>query len=261
MNTKTKSNPIEFVVRYETEATYTDVATWVADVDEAFQLHQKSGWNWANVAKRGFDSLSKRYDKTTLYDHLQTQNTRMTRKRMQNIMSMMNKPYCKLAQDLELDIAHVEAVLGCTDDEAEALLLEAAEQSLSASAIGGILRERRLGAVAAPNAFVPAVGNEPSNTATDDDPPFARTQGNVLYEADDLDAKAERLAGSASAYDFSDDESGGTDIDDMQFSGYEFSDILQRGALKLRNLAAKSDDWQRQRTMQEWLHIIDRVLY
>lgn len=255
MQTNTKA-PIEFVVRYETEATYTDVATWVADVDEAFQLHQKSGWNWANVAKRGFDSLSKRHDKTALYDHLQTQNPRMTRKRMQNVISLMNKPYCKLAQDLELDIAHVEAVLGLPDDEAEALLLEAAEQSLSATAIGGIIRERRLASVAAPNTFVPAVGND--SAATDDEPPFARKQGNVLYEADDLDAKADALAGDADSYTYSNDDN---DIDSYQFSGYEFSDLLERGALKLRKYAATDEQWHRQRTLQEWLKIVDRLLY
>ena len=253
MNTETKSNPIEFVVRYETESTYTDVTTWVADVDEAFQLHQKSGWNWANVAKRGFDSLSKRYDKTALYDHLQTQNPRMTRKRMQNIMSMMNKPYCKLAQDLELDIAHVEAVLGVSDDEAESLLLDAAEQSLSASAIGGIIRERKQAMQP-----VPVVGNErvsavvAPNHATDDDPPFARTQGNVLY--DDLDATAERLAGSSAAYNYTDDD----ESDQYTYTGAEFHSLLQRATNRLRDNAVL---WEEQRTMGEWLSLVATQTY
>lgn len=248
MQTKT-STPLQFVVSYETKTEYTDVSTWVTDVDEAFQLHQKSGWNWANVAKRGFDNLSKRHDKTTLYDHLQTQNPRMTRKRMQNIMSLMNKPYCKLAQDLELDIAHVEAVLSLPDSEAEAMLLDAAEQSISATGIGAIIRERKQAAQPMPPADLPAVGND-----TDDEPPFARTKGNVLYEADDLDAKADALAGSSAAYDFTDDD----ESDAYTYTGPEFHSLLQRATNRLRDNAAV---WEEQRTLNEWLSLVATQTY
>lgn len=253
MQTETKT-PLQFVVSYEVKQSYTDEATWIADVGNAYELYQSSGWNLVNVLAKGVNDLRSRADKSTLYQRVHEQYPNLSVKRMQNLVSLARKPYAKQAQDLGLEIAHVEAVLGLPDDEAEALLLDAAEQSLSANAIGGIIRERRLATVAAPAAFVPAVGND---SATDDEPPFAN-RNSVLY-ADNTDAKADALAGDADSYDYTPE--GSADIDSYQFSGYEFGDLLERGALKLRKYAAQDEQWHRQRTLQEWLRIVDRLLY
>lgn len=253
MNTETKSNPIEFVVRYETATNYTDESQWISDVGNAYELYQSSGWNLVNVLSKGISDLRSRADKSVLYQRVHEQYPSLSVKRMQNLVSLARKPYAKQAQDLGLEIAHVEAVLGVSDDEAEALLLEAAEQSLSANAIGGIIRERKQAMQP-----VPVVGNErvsavvAPNHATDDDPPFARTQGNVLY--DDLDATAERLAGSASAYNFSDDD----DTDAYTYTGAEFHSLLQRATHRLRDNAAV---WEEQRTLGEWLSLVATQAY
>lgn len=246
MNTETKT-PLQFVVSYETTTTYTDESAWLTDLDNAYTLHAKSGWHFADVLHRGISQLQKRRDKTDLYQ-LAHDQTRVSIKRMQNLVSMMHKPYAKQAQDLGLEIAHVEAVLGLDDDEAEAMLLDAAEQSITANAIGGILRERRLGAVAAPNAFVPAIGN--ISEGTDDEPPFSNPRS-VLY--DDTDAKAERLAGSASAYNYSDD-----DTDSYTYTGAEFYSVLQRATNRLRDNSAV---WEEQRTINEWLSLVATQTY
>lgn len=247
MNTETKT-PLQFVVSYETTTTYTDESAWLTDLDNAYTLHAKSGWHFADVLHRGVSQLQKRRDKTDLYQ-LAHDQTRVSIKRMQNLVSMMNKPYAKQAQDLGLEIAHVEAVLGLDDDEAEAMLLDAAEQSITANAIGGILRERRLGKIA----DVPAVGNE------DDEPPFTRAKGNVLYESDDLDAKADALADSVSAYDFTDDT--GTDIDDMLLNGNEFAGMLQRAAHKLVDKAKRDEFWNQQRSVEAWYRLAEQLIY
>lgn len=239
MTTETKT-PLQFVVSYETTTTYADESEWLTDLDNAYTLHARSGWHFADVLHRGISQLQKRRDKTDLYQ-LAHEQTRVSVKRMQNLVSMMNKPYAAQAQELNLEIAHVEAVLGVSDDEAEAILLDAAEQSLSANAIGGILRERRLGTVAAPNTFVPAVGNQSADT-DDDDPPFAHTQRNVLYD----DA-------APAARTYTDD-----DTDSYTYTGAEFHSLLQRATHRLRDNAAL---WEEQRTINEWLSLVATQAY
>lgn len=248
MNTETKT-PLQFVVRYETATNYTDEATWIADVGNAYELYQSSGWNLVNVLAKGISDLRSRTDKSVLYQRVHEQYPSLSVKRMQNLVSLARKPYTKQAQELGLEIAHVEAVLGLPDEEAEALLLDAAEQSLSASAIGGIIRERRLATVAAPNAVVPDGGND--SAATDDEPPFANPRS-VLY--DDTDAKAERLAGSASAYNYTDDD----ESDQYTYTGAEFHGLLQRAVNRLRDNAAV---WEEQRTINEWLSLVATQSY
>lgn len=237
MTTETKA-PLQFVVSYETATVYTDESEWLTDLDNAYTLHARSGWHFADVLHRGISQLQKRHDKTDLYQ-LAHEQTRVSIKRMQNLVSMMNKPYAAQAQELGLEIAHVEAVLGVSDDEAEALLLDAAEQSLSASAIGGIIRERRMASVAAPTTFVPDDGND--SAATDDDPPFANPQRNVLY--DDTAPTA-----------YTDDD----DTESYTYTGAEFHSLLQRATNRLRDNAAL---WEEQRTLHEWLSLVATQAY
>lgn len=252
-----ETQTLEFVVSYETPEEYTETSDWLVDLGSALDLYQRSGWNFVAVLAKGIDDLSRRKEKTALYADAHAQYPKLSIKRMKNLVSLSHKPYCKLAKDLELEIAHVEAVLGLSDDEAEAILLEAAENGLSANAIGATLRKKRQANVAYPDS--PDNGNQRSindDVLADNDVPFDTSKPNVLYEnADDYSDEADAYAGDPANYEYIDES------DSYTYTGEEFAQRMIDGANRLRRLAELQDGWQRQRTQREWIMKIDELIY
>lgn len=242
--TETQTQKIEFVVYRERDERYIDLSTWLADMETDYAAYQESGWRWVETIYNGIErSCETRAQKSAWYQAAQEQNPKMKIKRMQNLVSMRRKPYAKTAQELGLEIAHVEAVLGLPDDAAEAMLIEAAEQGLHATAVGARIREERQRNVKSVD--LPDAGNEDNNMH---DVPFSHNGSNVLYEqGDDYSAEANAYAGSHDGYDWSDD-------DELMLNRNEARDMIEAAWRRL-----PADD--EQRTLGEWLSLLLRNAY
>jgi hypothetical protein len=260
MNTETKAPTTTFVVHFD------DVSAWLTELGSSYHNYQHSGWQFVTTLQAGIDQFGS--NKAELYEAAADQ-TDLSTKTLQNYVSMARKPSSKFAASNGLEIGHAVAVLGVEDLHAVPLLRHAKVQRLSVESLRAVVRDYHAGKVSfkpdfdghlivtdiAPAVTVPDDGNRTAavtapNHATDDDPPFARTQGNVLYESDDLDAKAERLAGSSAAYDFSDDE------DTLLLTINEARDAINRAMQRL----SRVDDGT-QRALNEWLRLVAQQTY
>lgn len=248
MAVETKS--IEFVVATDEES------QWLVTLGELWTVHTNTGWQFVTELQNGIDKFSKRRNRTELYELVANQ-TNIGVKRLMNLVSMSRNENSQIAKDLGLGIAYAEMVLGLDYHEAEALLLQAAEQALSASALGALIREKRQATTAKTNTTtqdLPDAGNERRYISADPDddsePPFAN-KSSILYEqGDDYSAEASAYAGSASGYDWTDDE------DDMVLSLNEARDAINRAMQRLSLL----DDGT-QRTLGEWCSFVLRNAY
>lgn len=228
-----------------------DESQWLVTLGELWQARTQAGWQFCRTLRDGVDKFSRRRDKTELYELVANQ-TGLAVKTLMNLVSIARNENSELAEDLGLDIAHADAVRALFFDEAQALLTQAAEQSLSADAVKAIIRERRQQNTAQPQrTFVPDAGNEPEArhyvSAEPDDVPFSNGR-NVLY--DDVDARAEHYAGSSSGYDWQDED------DAMTYTIDEVYSLIQRAVNRLKDVDANS-----QRTVGEWLGFIGRQCY
>ncbi|HSG61636.1 MAG TPA: hypothetical protein VLA24_09405 [Pseudomonadales bacterium] len=240
---QTETQSIEWTVSTDEES------RWLVTLGELWQARTQTGWQFVTELRDGIDKFSKRRDRAQLYELVANQ-TGLAIKTLMNYVSLSRNPNSAMARELGLDIAHAEAVLGLEYDEAQALLTQAAETSLSANAIGAIVRESRQARTASP---VPAVGNETNQRSINDDMhdvPFDTSKPNVLYD-DDYDTEADNLAGSATAYDYGDDEDGYT------YTGPEMLSLIQRATNRLRDTPM----WDEQRTVNEWLAMLARHTY
>lgn len=224
---------------------------WLVTLGDLWTAHTMTGWQFVKELRRGIDRFGKRRDKTELYELVANQ-TGLATKTLMNYVSLARNENSPLAEELGLDIAHADAVRTLVYDEAEALLMQAAEQSLSADAVKAIIRERRQANTAAPD-LIPDVGNERQAKTNfvspyDDEPPFA-DKSSILYD-DDYSAEANAYAGSANGYDWADDDDGMTYTIDEMYS------LLQRAVNRLKDV----DDGT-QRTTVEWLRQIARHTY
>ena len=215
---------------------------WLVRLGDLWTARTQAGWQFVKELQTGIDSYSKRRDKSELYE-LAANQTGLSTKTLMNYVSLARNENSALAEDLGLDIAHADVVRSLFFDEAQALLLQAAEQSLSADALKAIIRERRQAATAAPGTVIPDAGN----VATDEDPPFAN-RGSVLYQDDEYDELADSFAGDVCAYDYSDD--------DYTYSIDEMHGLVQRSINRLRDV-----DNGDQRTLNEWLKQIAAQAY
>lgn len=237
--------------RNETQSIEWTVATndesqWLVTLESLWTQHTTAGWQFVVTLRDGIDELGSKTDKGTLYDLVANQ-CNVSAKRLQNLTSMARRASSMVAMELGLEIAHAEYVLGLTDTEAIAILNDAAEQRWTPAMVSAEVRNRRIQTTAAPHQDLPVVGNE---RHTDDEPPFARTANNPLY--DEYDTESDQLAGSsAAAHDFGDDEDGYT------YTGAEFMALMQRATNRLRD----TEMWQEQRTVNEWLAMVARHTY
>lgn len=238
----------------ETQSIEWTVATdeesqWSIKLTNAYQDYRHSGWQFVTTLNEGVNKFIEKHGKETVYDIAQ-QSTGLSRSRLQNLVSMANKPSSRYAAANGLEIAHAEAVLGLPEPEAIKYLDHAIAEGKSATAIGAMIRDDRQARTAKPNTSQPSDLPDSGNERhPDDEPPFARTANNPLY--DDYDTEADALAGNSAAYDFGDDEDGYT------YTGAEFMTLMQRATNRLRD----TEMWQEQRTVNEWLAMVARHTY
>lgn len=263
MNTETKAPSTTFVVHFD------DVSAWLTELGSSYHNYQHSGWQFVTTLQAGIDQFGA--NKAELYEAAADQ-TDLSTKTLQNYVSMARKPSSKFAASNGLEIGHAVAVLGVEDLHAVPLLRHTKVQRLSVESLRAVIRGYHTGKVSfapdfdghlvvtdiAQTVTVPDDGNQRINAVVapnhaDDEPPFSNPRS-VLYDDSDTDAKAERLAGSASAYDFTgDDES-----DAYTYTGPEFHSLLQRATNRLRDNAVL---WEEQRTMGEWLSLVATQSY
>ena len=227
-----------------------DISQWLLTLGQLWQARTQTGWQFVKELQTGIDTFSKRRDRAQLYE-LVANHTNLAVKTLMNYVSLSRNPNSTIACDLGLDIAHAEAVLGLEYNEAQALLTQAAETSLSATAIGAMIRESRQARTASP---VPDAGNETDQRSINDgmhDVPFDRSEPNVLYD-DDYSEDASVSAGSGSGYDWDP-----ADTDDYTYTGDEFLAEFTRSTNRLRG----QEFWSEQRTLREWLQLIERNTY
>lgn len=229
-----------------------DESQWLVTLGELWQARTQAGWQFCRTLRDGVDKFSKRRDKAELYELVANQ-TGLSTKTLMNLVSIARNENSELAEELGLDIAHADAVRSLFYDEAQALLTQAAEQSLTADAVKAIIRERRQATTSnagTSSPSIPDAGNEPEArhyvSAEPDDVPFAGGS-NVLY--DDVDARAEHYAGSSSGYDWQDE-----DDDTLLLSRNEARDVIEAAWRRL-----PQDDTQR--SVREWLMLLERNAY
>lgn len=241
MTTQTKTTT-QFVVHFTNEN------DWLIALGNSYQNYRHAGWEFVTTLQIGIDQFGA--NKAELYQRA-ADATELTVKTLQNYVSMARKRSSEIAASYGLEIGHAVAVLGLEDAHADAVLLQAAEERLSVDSVKAIVREYKQGA------DLPVVGNERAAVVVapnhDDEPPFSN-RNSVLYADDDTDAKAEHLAGSASAYNYTDDD----ESDQYTYTGAEFHSLLQRATHRLRDNAAL---WEEQRTINEWLSLVATQAY
>ena len=223
---------------------------WLVTLGDLWTAHTMTGWQFVKELRRGIDRFGKRRDKTELYELVANQ-TGLATKTLMNYVSLARNENSPLAEELGLDIAHADAVRTLVYDEAEALLMQAAEQSLSADAVKAIIRERRQANTAAPD-LIPDVGNERQAKTNfvspyDDEPPFA-DKSSILYDDDDYSAEANAYASSANGYDWADDD------DVLLLGRNDARDLIERAWRRL-----PADDTQR--SIREWLMLLENNAY
>ena len=223
---------------------------WLVTLGDLWTAHTMTGWQFVKELRRGIDNFGKRRDKTELYELVANQ-TGLATKTLMNYVSLARNENSPLAEELGLDIAHADAVRTLVYDEAEALLMQAAEQSLSADAVKAIIRERRQANTAAPG-NIPDAGNERQARSTfvspypDDEPPFT-DKSSILYD-DDYSAEASAYAGNANGYDWADDD------DVLLLGRNDARDLIERAWRRL-----PADDTQR--SIREWLMLLENNAY
>ena len=247
------------IVTNETQEIEWKVATdeesqWIVELGEMWEERTQLGWNFVRKLQAGIDAFGKRRDKSELYDLVSNQ-TGQSVKTLMNLASLARNPNSALAEELGLDYTHADSVRSLDYEEAASLLTRAAEQSLTVASLGAIIRESRHANSVAPN--LPANGNEqdqrPINDDMHDDVPFAPVAGNVLYESDGIDAQADAFAGSASGYEYGED--------DIILLPDEFADLLVRAAENLRKHVKLGNSWCNPRGQREWVKTLEGLMY
>lgn len=184
--TETQTTPVWTVATDEE-------SQWIVRLGKLWGTSVTKGWEFVDELRAGIDEHSKRRSKSELYDAVYNE-TGIGTKRLQNLVSMSRNPNSQIARDMNLEFAYAEAVLGLDHEEAHSYLLQAAEQSLPATAIGAIIRESRQRNTATAN--VPDAGNQRSindDVVGADGVPFEHKGSSVLYEEADYTAEADDL--------------------------------------------------------------------
>lgn len=168
-----------------------------------FETYRESGWRFILKLRDAVDQFS-RLDprRMEIYERV-AQNINRSVKTLQNKVSVVRKPYSQLAYDNGLEFDHLLAVYHLPDEEAEALLVEAYENSLDASELGYIAKKH--------STSIPENRNDtPTADAVDrmlsDDEPLSRNS--IQYQSggpvrdDDYDQQAEAYAEDGNGYDW-----------------------------------------------------------
>lgn len=113
---------------------FATVSEWLSCLTEVYGEYQRSMWQFVVALRAGVDQFGRTsHEKADLY-RLAAEQLQMSPKTVQNYVSASRKASTEYAIELGLEIGHAVAVLGLENDEAEAVLTEAAEQGLSVEA-------------------------------------------------------------------------------------------------------------------------------
>ena len=109
------------------------IDTWIDALQAQYNRYRRAGWDFLFILRDGIDALPRNdHERAKLYQDISNQ-LNLAVHTLQNYVSAARKPYAELAQELDLEIGHLDAVLGLADDVAEDVLKLAAEQAWSVS--------------------------------------------------------------------------------------------------------------------------------
>ena len=109
------------------------IDTWIDALQAQYNRYKRAGWDFIFLLRDGIDALPRNdHERAKLYQDINNQ-LNLAVHTLQNYVSAARKPYATLAQELDLEIGHLDAVLGLADDVAEDVLKLAAEQAWSVS--------------------------------------------------------------------------------------------------------------------------------
>ena len=181
--------------------TFTDVSTWLDHLGRSYEKVRTAGWEFVYILVDGLDQFGRTdHAKMELYE-LANQQTGLSVKTLQDYASTARKPSTRLAIELGLEKGHAKAVLGLDNDEAEAILTEAAEQGLSVESTRWLARQRK-----ETYRDIPISSTEPAN----EEPPLANPEHARLYtngtngHVDDYEQQAEQFAENEDGYNWAD---------------------------------------------------------
>ena len=107
------------------------IDTWIDALQAQYNRYRRAGWDFLFLLRDGIDALPRNdHERAKLYQDIGNQ-LNLAVHTLQNYVSAARKPYATLAQELDLEIGHLDAVLGLADDVAEDVLKLAAEQAWS----------------------------------------------------------------------------------------------------------------------------------
>lgn len=107
------------------------IDTWIDALQAQYNRYKRAGWDFIFLLRDGIDALPRNdHERAKLYQDISNQ-LNLAVHTLQNYVSVARKPYATLAQELDLEIGHLDAVLGLADDVAEDVLKLAAEQGWS----------------------------------------------------------------------------------------------------------------------------------
>lgn len=174
--------------------TFTDVSSWLDSLDQTYQRACHHGWEFIYILVAGLDQFGRTdHAKMELYE-LAHQQTGLSVKTLQDYASTARKPTTRLAIELGLEKGHAKAVLGLDNDEAEAVLTEAAEQGLSVESTRWLARQRK-------DAYRDDTKSDTQPGRTLSPPSAYATRNDYRTAPDDIDDRAEYLAAAPDAYD------------------------------------------------------------
>lgn len=149
-------------------------AEWLSQIMNAYGRYCRAGWEFIFLLRDGIDALPRNeQERYSLYEdtfHL----TGLSIKTQQNYVSAARKPYAMLAQELGLEIGHLDAVLGLEDQIAEDVLKLAAENFLTIAQT----RKEAWARKAAPDIGKQLADAADDYLSGDDEPPY---NDNAMY--------------------------------------------------------------------------------
>jgi len=161
------------------------VEKWLIVLAQQYGRYKRAGWEFVFLLRDGIDALAtNEHARANLYQDAADQ-LGLAVHTLQNYVSAARKPYAKLAYSLELEIGHLDAVLGLDAEEAYSALHHAAANRFTIAQLRKWVWDRRNS--------IPVVGNGATPTADAverllqaDDVPYGRDS--IQYK--DYDAHA-----------------------------------------------------------------------
>lgn len=154
-----------------------EITDTIQDIVDEYENYRESGWRYLIKLRDAVDQYGRTdHAKYTIYESVATRVNRSI-KTLQNKVCIVRKPYSQLAYDLGLEIEHVAAVKHLCDEEAEALLHEAAENFLDSSELGYIAKKRYSTSPDGGNSATPTA-DAAERFLSDEEPPY---NDNAMY--------------------------------------------------------------------------------